>query len=331
MSKKGFAPIIIVSIIALFMIIGIGGYFSIENKQPNKEVTTTTTEAITIPITTTTTKEVIKIPTTTTTTTIPPTTTTTSTTTTTKPSDNLSDEINKYLESVVRIKCSGDGSGFLFKFNKSPYYTVITNAHVVAQQMLSPSGKEFCSVTLDSATRSPVTGIYGQKGIYEISSLECKSWNDFTDVAVCPLHPDCYISGMGEEFHSVPIEELNYLLSSLPNCSEEMPIGSLVFIIGYPLSTTEIKTVGPNGILIHQNRTVTEGIISAYTNEFDTPYVNYFVSAKIDSGNSGGVALSRNEKGLCLLGISTWLNKGQYENMGIIQNMHNVLFTSSSS
>lgn len=54
MSKKGFAPIIIVLIIALLGIGGITGYSLIKNKQPNKETTTTTKEAITIPTITTT-------------------------------------------------------------------------------------------------------------------------------------------------------------------------------------------------------------------------------------------------------------------------------------
>jgi len=41
MSKKGFAPIIIVSIIALLIIIGIGGHLSIENKESQKEIVIT--------------------------------------------------------------------------------------------------------------------------------------------------------------------------------------------------------------------------------------------------------------------------------------------------
>ncbi|MBU6415530.1 hypothetical protein KGQ34_04820, partial [Patescibacteria group bacterium] len=78
------------------------------------------------------------------------------------------------------------------------------------------------------------------------------------------------------------------------------------------------------------SRISTNGIISGYDNSVILPpqnlsNPNYYVSAKIDSGNSGGVAFSKDSNGLCVLGVPTWLSIGNYETQGIIQNIHNVL------
>jgi hypothetical protein len=54
-------------------------------------------------------------------------------------------------------------------------------------------------------------------------------------------------------------------------------------------------------------------------------YQNFFVSAKIDSGNSGGIALAKDGQGVCTLGLPTWLTVGNYETQGLIQNIMNLL------
>ncbi len=85
------------------------------------------------------------------------------------------------------------------------------------------------------------------------------------------------------------------------------------------------------------SRTVTNGIISAYDNSikfqnwgFTTtgslPYGNYFVTNTIDHGNSGGIAISKYNGNLCVLGIPTWLNAGVSNNQGIVQNIQNVMY-----
>jgi len=57
----------------------------------------------------------------------------------------------------------------------------------------------------------------------------------------------------------------------------------------------------------------------------ELPYQNYFVSAKIDSGNSGGIAISKTTSGnLCLLGVPTWVSVGNYETQGLVQNINNI-------
>jgi len=87
----------------------------------------------------------------------------------------------------------------------------------------------------------------------------------------------------------------------------------------------------PNIKINERHRIATDGIISGYTTTVNSkyiggimPYPNYFTSAKIDSGNSGGIALSKDGNGLCILGVTTWLSVGNWEIQGIIQNIHNV-------
>lgn len=120
---------------------------------------------------------------------------------------------------------------------------------------------------------------------------------------------------------------LNYKISSMPRCPQKMTLGSPVKVVGYPAFT---RIDGP-GIWDDQApKTVTEGTISAYYSTLlfgseRDPMPNYFISAKVDSGVSGGVAFSVSDNKLCLLGIPTWLNPGVYETQGIVQNIHNVL------
>ena len=45
-----------------------------------------------------------------------------------------------------------------------------------------------------------------------------------------------------------------------------------------------------------------------------------------DSGNSGGIALSKYNNKICVLGIPTWISRGTYETQGLIQNIHNVFY-----
>ena len=122
-------------------------------------------------------------------------------------------------------------------------------------------------------------------------------WNDVADVAVVPL--------------KAPVYGLNTKVASLHNCSAKMPVGSPVVVIGYPK-------------FAQGSQTVTEGIISGYQGANGLPYNNYYISAKMDSGNSGGISLSKDSQGVCSLGIPTWVSTGNYANQGVVQNIYNV-------
>lgn len=220
-------------------------------------------------------------------------------------------EITPYLTGVVLIICDGsEGSGFLYKINNSFY--VITNKHVIQNPLFDKIRNiNYCMVfSEDKSDKYPIGGLYK---VYTDQFLE---WNKQSDVAVLNLY------NWHRKFpHDIrPINKSNYILSYLALCPSKMQLGLPVVVIGYP-SFAKIDKMS--------SQVITNGIISAYdqTTIFDKlPYNNYFVSAKIDSGSSGGIALSKDESGLCILGIPTWISIGDYETQGIIQNIHNVFY-----
>jgi S1-C subfamily serine protease len=219
-----------------------------------------------------------------------------------------SSDLLPYMTGVVQIICSSpagimSGSGSLFTF-KEVEQVVLTNYHVV-------ENASKCAVIMTNTANVP-TGMFSTKdSIY--------TFNGDTDEAVLsvgsPLSPT-----------SVPIANYNYSLASLRKCPSLLPVGTPVIIIGYPAyakrdSTIAVSTIGTVNAVY---RATTNGIISGY----DTSRrgdANYFVSAKIDAGNSGGMALAKDTAGLCVLGLPTWLTVGNYETQGLVQNITNVL------
>ncbi len=146
-------------------------------------------------------------------------------------------------------------------------------------------------------------------------------WNKKTDVHVSLIwNKEKSIAGF-------PVASANYNLYSLKRCTIRMPLGSPVVIIGFPAFTQSGDSVFPT----NAPRTITNGVISGHDQSVSPPQgvlpsVNYFVSNKIDSGNSGGMAVSKDASGLCVLGIPTWLRVGNYDTQGIVQNIHNVIY-----
>lgn len=218
-------------------------------------------------------------------------------------------EISLYLTGIGQVECTGkEGTGSLWK--NSTGYFVLTNDHVV-------EGEKNCTFNIqDSQSDTKHSGMWSLE-------LADNSWNNLTDSSLLRL-----VTFSPAAEISAPISNLNYLISSMPKCSVSMKIGSPVVIIGYPAYAK--KTVEYDGGSGTQSfRTVTNGIISSQDKSTyfqNLPYSNYFISAKIDSGNSGGIAFSKDEKGLCLLGVPTWLSLGNYETQGIVQNIHNIIY-----
>lgn len=219
-----------------------------------------------------------------------------------------SKDLSPYTTGVVQVICSNtsgisSGSGTLWTFKETPY-SIVTNYHVVKDATK-------CVISLTNSANETI-GIFNLKdAIY--------TFNKNTDEAILLI---------GESISStnVPVANYNYSLSKVRQCQNQMPVGSPVVIIGYPAyakrsSYLEIPTIGTVNVIY---RTVTNGIISGYDSS-QPGNANYFVSAKIDNGNSGGMALSKDAKGLCTLGLPTWLTIGNYETQGLIQNITNVL------
>ena len=108
-----------------------------------------------------------------------------------------------------------------------------------------------------------------------------------------------------------------------------MPQGSPVIVIGYPAYSSMLGVYNPENAT--KNEIITNGTISGYDSSpqnRDLPHPNYYISATIDGGNSGGVAFSKDGNGLCLLGIPTWITlTGNYSNEGIVQDINNIVWT----
>ena len=226
-------------------------------------------------------------------------------------------ELDSYLTGVVNIVC-GDlsGSGTLQIYSNQ--YFVLTNLHVLED----PS--ESCQIIVNAQDNKPI-------GMYLSDPLKSVNWNDLTDIIALKIGSKKPIINGGVNYteKSKNINDLNYKISNLPNCPTNTPVGAPVVIIGFPAYGIIKSTL--DGYPIQESvRVVSNGIISGYDSIVkDTqklPYSNYFVSAKIDSGNSGGIALSKNEKGLCVLGVPTWLTVGNYETQGLVQNIHNIYY-----
>ena len=132
--------------------------------------------------------------------------------------------------------------------------------------------------------------------------------------------------------------DLNYSISDLNNCPNDIKIWSEVYIIWYPkfwityseLNTSWWKVTGEDS-----QQMITNWIISWKYNQSNPnniykniyPYSNYYISNKMDSWNSGWPAFSIYNNKYCLLGIATWVNKWNYDNQWIIQNINNITYT----
>jgi hypothetical protein len=82
-------------------------------------------------------------------------------------------------------------------------------------------------------------------------------------------------------------------------CQQRADIGESLVVLGYPSYGNDYLEI-----------TATEGIISGYDEEY------YTTSAKIEQGNSGGVAISQKDN--CYLGIPTGVRLGVFESLGRI-------------
>ena len=218
-------------------------------------------------------------------------------------------DLAPYLTGVGEVECDRmEGTGSLWKSNAG--YFVLTNDHVV-------EGAVNCTFSIQDSPNDRK-----HSGIWKLELVD-NAWNDSTDISLLRL----VVLPTTAEI-STPISNLNYSITNMPKCSTSMDIGSPMVIIGYPAYAEKTVTYWDSSNT-QSFRTVTNGIISSHDTSVKyfqgLPYSNYFVSAKIDSGNSGGIAFSKNSNGLCLLGVPTWLTIGNYETQGLIQNIHNIV------
>lgn len=87
-------------------------------------------------------------------------------------------------------------------------------------------------------------------------------------------------------------------------CNKKAELGEKILILGYP-------AIGDQNDI-----TVTDGIISGYDGDY------YITSAKVESGNSGGVAVSL--KNNCYLGIPTFVQVGSIESLARVLDIQTI-------
>lgn len=231
-------------------------------------------------------------------------------------------DIDPLLSGIVEIFCGTNdgyvqGSGSFWIMGNS--YVVLTNKHVVASTYSDGS----CMVSVSNQQDKP----FGSFKIFPNNSGTENYQSDFAILNLVAYGP-----------YGPKITNLNYGISDLPRCRPNMPIGSPVAVIGYPaFAQTKGQPFNTQGDMYEYDaRTVTNGIISAYDVSYSQgygantssalPYQSYFISNRIDHGSSGGIALSKNNGNLCVLGIPTWLNPGVSDTQGIVQNIDNLPF-----
>jgi hypothetical protein len=155
-------------------------------------------------------------------------------------------------------------------------------------------------------------------------------WNKEADAADLPIRFNT--GGYNPSSSTPPVSDLNYSISNLKLCPATIPIGAPVAVIGFPGyadATTTTYTDGVSSTQEQDYEIMTTGIISGLiTNDLDTgaalQYPNFFSTAIMDAGDSGGIALSKDSHGLCVLGLPTLVVQGEYSSEGVIQNIRNI-------
>lgn len=209
--------------------------------------------------------------------------------------------------SVVNIWCQSNadendisgGSGTIITIEG----LVITNLHVIPQNetniLISENG---CLVVLPNKQNGQPEEIYWAKPIVipELSSSY--------DLAYLQIH-DVFVDKNGEKrgtfpriFPSIFAEEQKYDDICRP---QNIKLGDPVRVFGYPQASGGLDL------------TITDGVVSSLPGDG-----TILTSAKIDAGNSGGLAVDK--KG-CMVGIPAAVSEGKYQNLGVIITTNSIL------
>ncbi|MEX2054482.1 MAG: serine protease [Candidatus Colwellbacteria bacterium] len=210
--------------------------------------------------------------------------------------------INQFAPAVVRLVCLDNsttgslqqGSGVLFSGSPpggSTSYYVQTSSHVVE--------------TSDGSASSCVIEVYPNQANFE-NYIEYESTgysiiNSGIDLAY--IVPE---ESTGSRAGTLGALAVYALSSSQTNICVSVDIGDHVSVLGYP-------KIGGKSL------TVTDGIVSGFEIRNGQRYTK--TSAKIDQGNSGGIAIK--DSG-CVIGIPTYI-QAQNESIGRILDLRNLL------
>lgn len=209
-----------------------------------------------------------------------------------KSGPDLPSIISQWRPQIARVECawySANGQLVLDAYGsgllfRNPVSTLVfTNAHVLLYQNQAPYS---CAITFPGTSDSYTVTVNKSTGHFDDINIE-PGWD------------------LGMVFLRNPSSYLNSI-SGVPNyCKTKAAIGDQVVVLGYP-------SIGSASDI-----TATEGIISGYENGY------YITSAKVDHGNSGGVAILIKEN--CYLGVPTYVQAGELESLARILDFNNFI------
>jgi len=193
---------------------------------------------------------------------------------------------------VVNIICSSSGgeeinggSGIIIAEEGG----ILTNYHVV-------TNAEFCLITLpDTKTGMP-------REIYVAIPIIAPWLSREYDLAFLKI-TKAFTDNEGKTYGIFP-KQFRTVKETF--CSNYIPrLGDEIKIYGYPVTS--------GGYIL----TITDGIISSFSGDG-----LILTSAKVDSGNSGGLAITKDG---CFVGIPSAILTGRYQNLGVIIPLNTIL------
>lgn len=203
-------------------------------------------------------------------------------------------DVNIWVPDVVLVLCPGDrygnnwnsGTGVLWDYSQTQPKTayILTNQHVVETDDGSNWGPCLIGRTNNIAVKP--------KFLFIAEAWKIHKYADLVSLKITETYP---LGG------SLPNSYSNF--STCFAKEADVKIGDKTIVLGYP-------SIGGSTI------TLTEGVISGRIENF------WKTSAKIDQGNSGGVALTGSG---CFLGIPTATIIGSSESLGYVLDNQSVI------
>jgi len=273
------------------------------------------------------------------------------------------EEINQISKSIVAVRCStyqtedgkGDpifGSGSYLTIqepkNNSNINILLTNSHVAENPHIQNLKNDYglCIASFNQlhdyyfynfadttiSDHNIDLSILTNIGIEEYrKDLKERIENNEITISEAKIEANYYMQTNKEKITNkeVPLNQNN---KPMPFCVNTN-VGTKIYVFGYPGSADDYILSGSgvgrlSGAIISEedideynksrNLIVTEGIISGKGAN------GYFTTAKIDTGNSGGLAIAKENGRVCIVGIPTWVSVGELDSLGIIQPIENI-------